>query len=165
MDPVVLRLPRIDHPQDEPPFVLVHVTSAGRRPLDVDLIGTDNGYGFSVSCKVADCLAESTLGHYFHALIRQLIILGDLVRHQPSSLGKKNSSAVNQEDWEAILTFILLGTAPGPDRTAVTEDLEAIANVNGNLTITIQKRVEGITVCTMPYDQYPLLICLSKNWE
>ncbi|KAH8791274.1 hypothetical protein F5882DRAFT_400478 [Hyaloscypha sp. PMI_1271] len=116
MDPVVLRLPRVDHPQDEPPFVLVHVTSAGRRLLDVDLIGTDNGYGFSVS-----------------------------LRHQPSSLGKKNSSAVNQEDWEAILTFILLGTAPGPDRAAVTEDLEAVAKVDGNLTITVQKRVEGIT--------------------
>jgi hypothetical protein len=52
MDPVVLRLPRVDPPQDEPPFVLVHVSSAGSRPLDLDLIGTDNDSGFSVSCKV-----------------------------------------------------------------------------------------------------------------
>jgi hypothetical protein len=74
MDPVVLRLPRLDHhPQDEPSFVLVHVTSAGAHPLDLDLIGTDNDAGFSVSCKVTDRPAGSTLGHQFHALIRQLI--------------------------------------------------------------------------------------------
>jgi hypothetical protein len=84
--------------------------------------------------------------------------LGDLVRHQPSSLGKKNSSAVNQEDWEAILTFILLGTAPGPDRAALTEDLEAVAKVDGNLTIIVQKRVEGITVCAVPCGWYTSLI-------
>ncbi|KAE9371991.1 hypothetical protein N431DRAFT_234510 [Stipitochalara longipes BDJ] len=113
MDPVVLRLPRVDVPQDESQFVLVHVTSAGRRPLDLDLIGTDNDSGFSVS-----------------------------LRHQPSSLGKKNSS-VNQEDWEAILEFILLATA-APESPA-TEGLEAFAKINDNLTITLQKRVEGIT--------------------
>lgn len=67
------------------------------------------------------------------------------MRHQPSSLGKKNSS-VNQEDWEAILAFILLGTAT--DRTAVTEDVEAVAKVERGLTITLQKKVEGITVST-----------------
>jgi hypothetical protein len=74
--------------------------------------------------------------------------LGDLVRHQPSSLGKKKSSN-NQEDWESILSFILLGTAPGPDRAAVTEDVEAVAKVDGNLTITLQKNVQGIKVCAM----------------
>ncbi|PMD38820.1 hypothetical protein L207DRAFT_513302 [Hyaloscypha variabilis F] len=112
MDPVVLRLPRVDVPQDESQFVLVHVTSAGRRPLDLDLIGTDNNLGFAVS-----------------------------LRHQPSSLGEKNSS-INQEDWEAILEFILLGTA-APE--SLTKDLEAVAKLNRNLIITLQKRVEGIT--------------------
>jgi len=67
MDPVVLRLPRAG---EDPPFVLVKVTSAGARPLDVDIIGTDNDAGFSVSCKVTDRPAGSTLGHHFHALIR-----------------------------------------------------------------------------------------------
>jgi len=75
--------------------------------------------------------------------------LGDLVRHQPSSLGKKKSS-LHQEDWETILEFILLGTVPGPDRAAVTEDVEAIAKIEGEeLTITVQKRVQGITVCVV----------------
>lgn len=67
MDPVVLKLPRVDVPQDEPSFVLLHVTSAGARPLDLDLIGTDNDAGFAVSCKVTDHhrLAGSILGHHF----------------------------------------------------------------------------------------------------
>jgi len=72
--------------------------------------------------------------------------LGDSVRHQPSSLGKKNST-LNQEDWEAILSFILLGLDPASDRAAVTVGVEAIARIDGPLTITLQKRVEGITVC------------------
>lgn len=66
----MLRLPRVG---DEPPFVLVHVTSAGRHLLDLDLIGTDNDAGFAVSCKVTDRPAGLTLGHHFHALIRKLI--------------------------------------------------------------------------------------------
>jgi hypothetical protein len=70
--------------------------------------------------------------------------LDDLVRHQTSSLGKKKSS-VNQEDWEAILAFILVGAAP--DRAAITEDVEAEAKVDGNLIITVQKNVQGIKVC------------------
>ena len=52
--PVVVRLPLVDPPQDEAaPFVLVHVSSAGSRPLDLNLIGTDNNSAFAVSCKVA----------------------------------------------------------------------------------------------------------------
>jgi hypothetical protein len=68
------------------------------------------------------------------------------VRHQLSSLGKKKSS-VNQEDWEAVLAFILVGRVP--DRATITEDVEAEAKVDGNLTITIQKNVQGIKVCDM----------------
>jgi hypothetical protein len=78
--------------------------------------------------------------------------LGDLVKHgHPSSLGKKNSS-INQEDWEAILSLILLGTAPETEHAAATKDVEAIAKVEGRpgtLNITLQKRIQGITVCAM----------------
>ncbi len=66
------------------------------------------------------------------------------MRHQPSSLGKKKSS-VNQEDWEAILAFILVGRVP--DRAVITEDVEAEAKVDGNLTVTVQRNVQGIKVC------------------
>jgi hypothetical protein len=71
MDPVALKLPRVDVPQDEPSFVLLHVTSAGARPLDLDLIGTDNDAGFAVSCKVTDRTpGQVNPGPSFHALIR-----------------------------------------------------------------------------------------------
>ncbi len=51
-EPVVLRLPRLDH-GEEPDFVLLHVSTAGNNPLDLNLIGTENITLFSVSCKVA----------------------------------------------------------------------------------------------------------------
>lgn len=51
-EPVVLRLPRIDH-GEEPDFILLHVSTAGHNPLDLKLIGTENSTLFSVSCKVA----------------------------------------------------------------------------------------------------------------
>jgi hypothetical protein len=67
----VLRLPRVDPPEDESEFVLVHVSSAGRRPLDLKLIGTENSTEFSVSCKVAtrSTAARLTHGLQFHALV------------------------------------------------------------------------------------------------
>ncbi len=53
MDPRVVRLPRLDHAADEAQFVLLRVSSAGPRPLDLHLIGTENTAVFAVSCKVA----------------------------------------------------------------------------------------------------------------
>ena len=49
-DPVLLRLPRLDHGSDQA-CVLLHVSSEGPRPLDVKLIGTENETVFSLSCK------------------------------------------------------------------------------------------------------------------
>lgn len=71
MEPVLLRLPRLDPPEDEPKFVLVHVSSAGRRPLDLKLIGTENSTEFAVSCKVATRSTAARLAHgiQFHALV------------------------------------------------------------------------------------------------
>ncbi len=71
MDPVVLKLLRVDVPQDEPSFVLLHVTSAGARPLDLELIGTDNDAGFAASCKVTNrSRGQVNPGASVHALIR-----------------------------------------------------------------------------------------------
>jgi hypothetical protein len=74
--------------------------------------------------------------------------LGDLVKQdQPSSHCKKNSS-VNQEDWEAILSAILLGTAT--NHAAATKDVEAVAKVeSGHLKIALQRRIGDIRVCSM----------------
>jgi len=43
------------------------------------------------------------------------------------------------------LAFVLVGRVP--DRATITDDVEAEAKVDGNLTITIQKNVQGIKVC------------------
>lgn len=50
--PRVIRIPRSDLNDDQGHFVLVHVESTGKHPLDVKLVGTDGESVFSVSCKL-----------------------------------------------------------------------------------------------------------------
>jgi hypothetical protein len=50
--PRVIRIPRSDLNDNQGHFVLVHVESAGKHPLDVKLVGTDGESVFSVSCKL-----------------------------------------------------------------------------------------------------------------
>lgn len=59
--PRVIRIPRSDLNVNDGQahFVLVHVESTGKNPLDLKLVGTDGESVFSVSCK----LAGSTIGH------------------------------------------------------------------------------------------------------
>lgn len=49
--PLVLKLPRHEHDKEEADFVLVHVASDGRHPLDLKLIGTENSAVFAIECK------------------------------------------------------------------------------------------------------------------
>jgi hypothetical protein len=50
--PRVIRLPRSDLRGGQDHFVLVHVESAGKQPLDLKLVGTDGESVFSVSGKL-----------------------------------------------------------------------------------------------------------------
>lgn len=50
--PRVIRLPRSDLDDGQGHFVLVHVESAGKHPLDLKLVGTDGESVFSVSGKL-----------------------------------------------------------------------------------------------------------------
>jgi len=111
----VLRLPRHD---DESSFVLVHVSSAGPRPLDVKLIGTEGSVPYVASLK----------------------------HNQIFSLKAKNCPC-NQEEWGLILSFILLGASVEDGKTEVIEGVEAVASVEGgsSITINIRKRIQGIT--------------------
>lgn len=70
-EPLVLKLPHLDHSAGQPDFVLVGVSSEGRRPLDLKLIGTENETVFSVSCK--DRPPRAYPWPSFHALSRELI--------------------------------------------------------------------------------------------
>jgi len=96
--PVVVRLPRVDHADEEATFVLLHVSPDGHRPLDLKLIGTENETVFAVSCKVGHSIPRlgPTLGPHFHALSRELTNLElisrtrqDLIRPESTSQSRK----------------------------------------------------------------------------
>lgn len=94
-----------------------------------------------------------------HALTRGLISLS-LVKHSDISALKLGSST--QDEWEDILLSVLRGVPPADD--AVMRDVEVVAKVEKkakSLTITIQRRVEGITAS---YHQIPQLICFRITY-
>jgi len=115
--PLVLRLPRIPSQGNDANFVLVRVSSVGSRPLDIELIGTENESVFATSLK-----------------------------HNKTSALKAKNCPLNQEEWETVLSSILLGTPAEEGNEEVLRGIEAVAKVDGDLmTLTIQKRIEGIT--------------------
>ncbi|TVY15854.1 hypothetical protein LARI1_G005655 [Lachnellula arida] len=114
--PVLLKLPRGLAPTE---FVLLHISPQGHRPLDLKLIGTENETVFKV-----------------------------ILEHDRTSSLKDSKSRLNQEQWDAVLSTILLGTVPEEEHKAITQGVEAVAKVESGgskLSITIQRRIEGIT--------------------
>ncbi len=70
------------------------------------------------------------------------------MKNSQTSKFKAKSNTSTQEEWETILREIFLGTKP-ETQVAINEGVEAVAKVESggeSMTITIQKRVEGITV-------------------
>ena len=74
------------------------------------------------------------------------------MKHNETS--KLKTSALKQEEWDELLSAILLGTVSEDGRN-ITEGVETTAEIAPkskpkadpeSMTITIQKRVEGITV-------------------
>ncbi|KAH8820574.1 hypothetical protein F5884DRAFT_764523 [Xylogone sp. PMI_703] len=118
--PRVLRLPRLDHaPNSDSEFVLLQVTSAGTKPLDIKLIGTENTGVFAVSLK-----------------------------HNRISTLKTKGSPCDDEEWSAILSYLFLGTAVDDKSEESVQNVEAVAKVDGDekpMSVIIQKRIEGIT--------------------
>jgi hypothetical protein len=65
---------------------------------------------------------------------------------QTSKLKTKNNSST-AEEWESILRGILLGAIEDETQSPIPNGVEAVAKVEDqSMTITIQKRIEGITV-------------------
>lgn len=61
-------------------------------------------------------------------------------------------SKLNQDQWEKVLSVILLAAARDGGESSLMEDVEAVAKVKDNgsaLTILIQKKIEGIIVWQM----------------
>ena len=72
------------------------------------------------------------------------------MKHNQTSSLKAKNSPVNKEEWELILSSVLLG-ATEEGHADITRGVEAVAKVDSNVSsiaITIQKRIEGITVCS-----------------
>ncbi|CAG8980769.1 hypothetical protein HYALB_00012869 [Hymenoscyphus albidus] len=111
----VLRIPHPDHTHQDAEFVLLHVSSTGRRKLDLKLIGTEEEHVFVVELKHSDISALKL-------------------------------DSCTQDEWEDILLSVLREVTPANE--AVRTDVELSAKVEKkakSLTITIQRRVEGIT--------------------
>ncbi|KAG9233122.1 hypothetical protein BJ875DRAFT_55083 [Amylocarpus encephaloides] len=113
----VLRVPRPDHSKDDASFVLLHISSTGRRLLDLKLIGTEEENVFATTLK-----------------------------HSQISASKSKKSSCSQDEWEDILLSVLRGVPPKDD--TLVQGIEITAKVEkgaASLSITIQKRIEGIT--------------------
>jgi hypothetical protein len=69
-----------------------------------------------------------------------------LVTRSKVSASKAKNSPCNQNEWEIILSSILLGQK-SESAKGLLEDVEAVAAVDDekSITLTIRKRVEGIT--------------------
>ncbi|KAK2624205.1 hypothetical protein QTJ16_006155 [Diplocarpon rosae] len=108
--PVVLRIPRVNHNG----YILLHVSSAGGRQLDLKLTGTESENLFSVELK-------------------------------HNQISKLRSKTLDQAEWETVLLSMLLGIDRNGAPIAAPEGIEAMAKVDGKITITIQRNIEGIT--------------------
>lgn len=110
----VLRLHRTDN---EGKHVLLHVSPAGRHPLDLKLIGTEHAQLFHASLK------ESSVNN-----IQSSHFTGNL------------------DEWKALLKYVLLHEQPKRDLLETFQGLETVAAISGNkLTVTIRKNIGGIT--------------------
>ncbi|KAF7872479.1 hypothetical protein EAF04_003400 [Stromatinia cepivora] len=111
--PSLLRITSSATNQDE--VFLLHVESAGSRPLDVKLIGTDGELVFAVSLK-----------------------------HSKISTLKAKNSPYTDEEWTLLLSSILLHEPPKEEGN-VTRGVEIHAKVEKKaMTLVIQKVIEGI---------------------
>ncbi|APA05609.1 hypothetical protein SS1G_02074 [Sclerotinia sclerotiorum 1980 UF-70] len=111
--PAVLRITSSAANPDE--VFLLHVESAGSRPLDVKLIGTDGELVFAVSLK-----------------------------HSKISTLKARNSPCTDGEWSVILSSILLHEPPKEEGN-VTRGVEIHAKVEKKaVTLVIQKVIEGI---------------------
>ncbi|CAD6443698.1 680875d3-d2be-4550-8ca9-1f074c87d50a [Sclerotinia trifoliorum] len=112
--PAVLRITSSATNQDE--VFLLLVESAGSRPLDVKLIGTDGELVFAVSLK-----------------------------HSKISTLKAKNSPYTDEEWSLVLSSILLHEPPKEEEGNVTRGVEIHAKVEKKaMTLVIQKVIEGI---------------------
>lgn len=68
------------------------------------------------------------------------------MKHNHTSELKAKNNSVTKDQWDKVLVQLLLGIRDAADDVA--EGLEAVSRVKDeSIIITIQRRIEGITVC------------------
>lgn len=112
----ILRVPRTDSGH-EGEFVLINVSPAGSKPLDLKLVGTEHE-------------------HLYHASIKEASV---------KSL-QASSFSGSLDDWKALLKLALLKERSGHVSAEAMQGLETVAAISDDvLTITIRKKIDDIT--------------------
>ncbi|KAI7215026.1 hypothetical protein KC333_g5679 [Hortaea werneckii] len=110
----ILRFPRTDSPGEH---VLVNVTTAGSKPLDIKLVATE---------------AE----HVYPTVLRDSTV---------KSLQASNYGGTLDE-WKSILRHVFLQEKHEAPARTIFEGLETVAGINGSsLNLTFRKNIRGIT--------------------
>jgi len=69
----------------------------------------------------------------------------------------------NEEEWQAILRWLLLGISPAATNQTLIKQVELVATVASDteITLTIRQNVVGITVCFLSH----LVLLLPHMFE
>lgn len=114
MSQQVLRLRRTDAQNEH---VLLHVSNAGQKPLDLKLIGTEHAQLFHASLK------ESNVNNL-----------------------QSSHFTGNLDEWKTLLKYVLLHERPRDGVPEALQGLETVAAISGSkLTVTVRKNIGGIT--------------------
>lgn len=72
------------------------------------------------------------------------------MKHSRTASLKTKNCPCSQDEWENILSLLLLGKPIQNEENDIYQGLEIIADVDNQVSIslTIRKRIEGITVST-----------------
>lgn len=138
----IIRIPRTD---EEGAYVLGEVTPSGSKPLNVKFVATEGEEPYVVKCEF--CMAPPALRHAGRNGVQMsLAVLTKntcfaAVRHDRIGELRVSNSPCSPEEWEGILKALLLRGEPVEGIEAGAE-----ASVGRSITITIRRRIAGISV-------------------
>lgn len=142
------RVLRIPQHGDADKYVLVHVSSSGKAELDLKLVGTEGNAPYFLSCKPQEEQFRNSPEYLTISQSKLTVSFSIIVKHNRSASLKTKNCPCSQNDWDNILSMLLLGKPVEDEEIDVYKGLEIIADVEDQVSIslTIRKRIEGITV-------------------
>jgi hypothetical protein len=136
------RVLKFSQTDNESSFVLVQVSPKGSKPLDLKLVATEGEAPYVCSCEFVPARPGP-----------QFTLISPVRHDRTASLCVKNCP-VSEDEWQAILQSIF-EQAPQPD-------IQASATVQSasSMSLTIRKKVQGITVGCSPRLSIPSRILM-----